>query len=197
MARCGVEQNIKYFDKATENKLYYLSLLERAKKRDPDAVLKLALSWYHGTYTVRDEMKGLYYLEMADMLGADIPSAYYIFMGDERWHGTFFEKDTEKALLYYGKAADKGQEFAYECIGDIYYESDPADYEKAYLCYMTPENKSPDALYKLGEMYRMGLYVEQDVKRALEYYRETINTGYTMDDHYILAEKRLRELEAV
>jgi hypothetical protein len=42
MARCGVEQNIKYFDRATETKLYYLSLLERAKKRDPDAVLKLA-----------------------------------------------------------------------------------------------------------------------------------------------------------
>ena len=58
-------------------------------------------------------------------------------------------------------------------------------------------HKSPDALYKLGEMYRMGLYVEQNIKKALEYYRETINTGYTMDDHYILAEKRLRELEVV
>ena len=74
----------------------------------------------------------------------------------------------------------------------------PADYEKAYA-YFTKDDgkKSFCTRYALGEMYRQGLYVEQDVQKAWDYYTGIATDRspyYELDDYYWRACYRLGSL---
>ncbi len=121
----------------------------------------------------------------------------YIWMADAFSRGELVEKDVKRAIEFYLKAADEGISFGYECIGDLYFKGNgvPVDYEKAYKYIMKSRKKSGMSFYLLGEMYRQGLYVKQNMSRARQYYRRAIGDGKYPEykDMYAeFAEERLK-----
>ena len=103
----------------------------------------------------------------------------YIWIGDMFEEGRVTKRDVRKAIEFYQKAADEGISFGYECIGKIYYDGKgiDSDYEKAYKYIMKSRKKSGMSFYLLGEMYRQGLYVKQNMSRARSYYRKALGDG--------------------
>ena len=119
------------------------------------------------------------WFEYIKRLAAAGDTVGYIWMGDILAEGKYTKKDAHKAIEFYQKAADEGTGFGYECIGKIYYDGNgvPTDYEKAYKYIMKSRKKSGMSYFLLGEMYRQGLYVKQNMSRAKEYYRKVVGDG--------------------
>ena len=120
-----------------------------------------------------------------------------IMLGDAYKDGTGVDRDPQKAIECYQKAAESGISFGNECIGLMYYYGDviPQNYQAAYE-YFTKESKKKSfcTLYALGEMFRCGRYVERDEGRACEYYKMIVYSDesyVTLDDYYWRACYRL------
>ena len=148
------------------------------------------------------DVNRLYYDTLCD-LAADNEAAAYIMLGDAVLHGTGCDQNAEEAIRWYEKAAENGQRFGNECIGEMYYfgEYVTQDYKKAYEYYTKDEGrKSFCTLYHLAEMYRQGLYVKKDLAMACRYYSEIVYDGkdkrITIDDYYWRACYRLSRLYA-
>ena len=160
-----------------------------------DAYYGLGRMYYYGNYVRKDRRRAFELYETADEMGADIPSVEYIFMGDKRKVGEYLEKDEDMALKWYRRAAEKGEEFGYECMGEIYFAR--GDYEKAYECFLRVNSGSACAKYHLGYMYEKGLCVVQNIDQAIGYYRSIVSGAGRwdkVDDHYARAKRRLAEL---
>ncbi len=79
------------------------------------------------------------------------------------------EPDYERAEEYYLKAEELGDRQATENLGYIYYygRTGEADYEKAYHRFVKGAlDGHVISLYKIGDMYKNGYYVKQDLKEA-------------------------------
>lgn len=127
-------------------------------------------------YSDEYDIDKLYYDTLCDLAEAK-ETASYIMLGDAVLHGKGCEQNTEEAIHWYEKAAENGERFGNECIGQIYYFGKyiGQDYKKAYEYFIKDEDKkSYCTLYFLGEMYRQGLYVEKDLTQAYEYYKEIV-----------------------
>ena len=112
-----------------------------------------------------------------------------ILVGDAYAYGEGVPQDAQEAIRWYKKAIKAGATFVYENIGLLYFEGlgVTVDYKKAFN-YFTRDyfsknkyGKSMSTLYSLGEMYRQGLYVEQDIDQACEYYMRIV---YNPSDSY-------------
>ena len=139
-------------------------------------------------------------LEYVKKMAADGDVVGYIWLADAFVKGELIHKNINKAIEFYHKAADEGVGFGYECIGKLYYEGKdiPADYEKAYRFIMKSRKKSGMSYYYLGEMYRLGQYVNQNNSRARQYYRRALGDGKypEYEDMYSeFARKRLEGYE--
>ena len=120
-----------------------------------------------------------------------------IILADQFRKGTYGKKEPLEAIKLYRKAVDAGISFGLECIGHLYYlgEGVEKDYKKAFE-YMTKESKqkAPETNFYLGEMYRDGLYCEQDDNKAIAMYIQIITGENTwMDMFYPLAAFRLAQ----
>ena len=86
-------------------------------------------------------------------------------------HGYTPNKETniDKAIKYFEKAAKNNYIYAYNNLGKIY--EDKKDYQKAFEHYLKSANDEESwACNKVGEYYRLGLYVEKDLEKAFHYY---------------------------
>ena len=86
-----------------------------------------------------------------------------------------------KAYAYYKAAADRGYEKAYVKMGDIYISkyypfNDKAKsdkyYQKAFKIYSQKADRSGEACYELGNMYKNGLGVARDMDQAKFYFKK-------------------------
>ena len=151
---------------------------------------------YSGEY----DIDKLYYDTLCDLAEGD-DTAAYIMLGDAILRGTGCKQNAEEAIRWYEKAAEKGEYFGNECIGEMYYSGEyvTQDYKKAYEYFTKDEGrKSFCTLYHLAEMYRQGLYVKKDLATAYKYYSEIVYDGeekrITIDDYYWRACYRLSRL---
>ena len=90
------------------------------------------------------------------------------------YSGLGVQQDMDKAAYWYEKAAALGSRKAMSNLGYVHYYgrgSHPVDMEKAYR-YFSKAALLGDvcALYKCGDMYLKGLYVEADEKAAFSLY---------------------------
>ena len=82
--------------------------------------------------------------------------------------------DYETAMKYYEAAAEKGVTQALVNLGYCHYYGrvTPVDYERAFQCFSKAaaedEDVSPEAFFKLGDMYLWGNYVEKDPSAAFK-----------------------------
>lgn len=84
-----------------------------------------------------------------------------------------FEQSFEKAMFYYKLAAARGNRQARENLGYCYYygRGGAPDYEAAFRCFsLGAFEGSAVSLYKIGDMYLKGLYVEKDEQEAFRIY---------------------------
>ncbi len=135
---------------------------------------------------------------MKKLAEAGRPEAY-VQLADMFLHGTGVNKNVEMAMDLCQKAADAGEITAYGFMGLVYYDGEelPQDYKKAYDLLIKAGERSNEILYKLGEMYRLGLYVDQDTDKARECYQKVVDMGEFMpgsglDTYFHCAEERLK-----
>tara|TARA_B100001248_G_scaffold262737_1_gene262067 strand:- start:73717 stop:75984 length:2268 start_codon:yes stop_codon:yes gene_type:complete len=90
-------------------------------------------------------------------------------------------QDTEKALRWYKKAGKHGDNDGRFYAAEIYRVGASqgsivaVDSKKAYLLYKkAAQHKHASSLMRLGEFYANGIYVQQDVFDAIDYYLEAI-----------------------
>ncbi|MDR0301884.1 MAG: sel1 repeat family protein [Treponema sp.] len=110
----------------------------------------------------------------------------------------FVESDYKKAEYYYNEAINtkpidfndnKNTADALNSLGYCYYygRNNKPDYKKAFQCYGKAAclNHS-NAMYKIGDMYKEGLYVKKSIKAAFYWYKKSYRYC-SQNDHYITA----------
>ena len=99
-------------------------------------------------------------------------------------HG--FELNFKLAMQYYKKAAKLGNRCAQENLGYCYYygRDGKPDYKKAFHYFsLGAFTDRLTSLYKIGDMYLNGLYVEKNEKEAFYIYQHCLDTmSYTEKD---------------
>lgn len=95
--------------------------------------------------------------------------------------GVGAEVDMQRAIKYYSKAADLGDDLAKSNLADIYRKGTngvPRDYTKAYELYKSCH--IPYAYYRVGEALEFGRGVEKNVEKAKQYYRVAYREGHPL-----------------
>ena len=95
-------------------------------------------------------------------------------------YGEGVEQDYTKALEWYNKAANAGNDSAMYSIGYMYDygEGVEQDYSKALEWYNKAANAGNSAaINNIGYMYEFSKGVEQDYSKALEWYNKAVNAG--------------------
>lgn len=120
---------------------------------------------------------------ITDMFGLEIADGNDDAMNDlgaQYYDGSRgFEQSFEKAVYYYKMAAAQGNRQAQENLGYCYYYGSDGvpDYEKAFHYYaLGAFDGHLISLYKIGDMYANGLYVEKNPKEAFFIYMRCIET---------------------
>lgn len=89
-----------------------------------------------------------------------------------------FSQDFTKAVECYKIAAENGSRQAQENLGYCYYygRNMPVDYEKAFHYFaLGAFDGHPISLYKIGDMYRNGYYVEKNLREAFHIYSHCLD----------------------
>jgi TPR repeat protein len=90
-------------------------------------------------------------------------------------NGEGVERDYNKAIYWYQRAAEHGHKVA-QCNLGVIYRNTPAiekDYKKAFFWFSESAKQGyRDAQLNLGVMYKYGEYVEQDYKKATHWFSE-------------------------
>ena len=85
------------------------------------------------------------------------------------------EINLNKAMEHFELAAKHNYTYAYNNLGKIYEEKQ--DYQNAFNYYLKSANEEESwACNKIGEFYRLGLYVEKDINKAFNYYKIGANS---------------------
>ena len=88
------------------------------------------------------------------------------------------EINIDKAIKHFELAAKNDYIYAFNNLGKIYEEQ--KNYQKAFEYYLKSANEEESwACNKVGEFYRLGIYVEKDLNKAFEYYTIGANTSIT------------------
>lgn len=96
---------------------------------------------------------------------------------DMMWLGGYYyeKKLFDLALKYYEMAASYDYDYAYECLGYIWYygRTGVKDYEKAFKYFSKMMEKGNlQATYKVADMYKNGYFVEKNQKKYEEMIEE-------------------------
>jgi len=95
----------------------------------------------------------------------------------------YLKTNKEKSIEYFNKAIEHDYVYAYNNLGKIYEEE--KNYKKAYEYYLKSAEKEESwSCNKLGEFYRLGLYVEKDIKKALYYYNLATDVPISLLEYY-------------
>lgn len=184
----------------TPGKEYNLyELLQKADEGDLNA-METVVSLLAAEGYITDDPEGeiaerqIQYLEKLAEAGKAFAC---IMLGDAHQKGQGTAKNVKEAIRWYEQAVANGIPFGNECIGLLYYEGKdiPVDYQKAYEYFTKDERKkSFCTTYSLGEMFRKGLFVSKNDKKACDYYEAIVydDSPYAeLDDYYWRACYRL------
>ena len=115
-----------------------------------------------------------------EIQASDNPIAEYMYYEAYCYATGGAQKDIQKAILWYQKAAEEGHGKAMVALGEIYRKGNgvPKDIEEAFLWYEKSARVGyVDAMLILGNAYKVGEDVCQDVERAMFWYEKSANAG--------------------
>ncbi len=189
----------KYEDCGDIGNAYRYYLEAALAENDGKAISVLADMYLEGEYVHEDSDKAGHYYGIAYDQGLWVIPWRLILAG------SYWEKrsnDNEENLIlamkYYQAAADQGERFGNECLGQVYYKL--GEYDKAYENLKNIKWRNPCGLYYLGRLYDEGRGVERNLDMAIELYKRVVKIGmevverYGEDDHCMMAKQRLNEL---
>lgn len=109
-------------------------------------------------------------------------------LGSMYYNGVYFDENRLKALEYYETACDMGCQLAYSNLAFCYYYGGngvKVDYRKAFRYFSEGANlfNDPNCLYKVGDMYRYGKYVEENANKAFQMYVRALNACNNDNSH--------------
>ncbi len=95
--------------------------------------------------------------------------------------GIEIDKDTDKAIELYNKAFKSGYTDAMVLCGDAYMtKATAADSLQAIKCYQKVAiQKNPNAMYRLGCLYRDGAGVNKNHAKAWDYFQKALGAGHS------------------
>lgn len=101
-------------------------------------------------------------------------------LGVMYYKGDGVSRNYQKALEYFQKVPLDQNPVVSRYLGDIYLNNASLrDYAKALQYYeLSAKQKDLSAYFSLGEMYRKGLGVEQDMTQAITYYKYAASQNY-------------------
>ena len=190
----------------------YKYFLEAALTEDDGyAMYELGDMYLDGEYVRCDHAKAGHYFGMAYDKGADIPR-FVLIIAANYWELKALEdkkecpevnisrnKDFQNAVRFYRIAAERGESFAYDCLGALYFKID--EYENAFEYLKKTDGRNPCGLYYLGRLYEEGLGVDPDIEMAISNYKKAIKLGQLSETEYDVADeyagnaiRRLEEL---
>lgn len=113
-------------------------------------------------------------------------------LGAIYYQGSFVKQDYTKAVELYEMAAESDESeiasIAVTNLGYCHYygRNIPVNYQKAFSCYLKGALKfnNVNCYFKLGDMYKKGLFVEKDEKFAFDFYKLAHENCYTDNDVY-------------
>ena len=119
-----------------------------------------------------------------------------LYYGDKGDKNEFVENDYSKAIYWYNKAKNKKiLDVLENCnidalnnLGYCYYygRNNKLDYKKAFLSFAKATClKHPNAMYKIGDMYKNGYFVEKNVNTSFYWYKKSFY--YSHNYKYIKA----------
>ena len=173
--------------------------LQKADEGDPDAMFTAVSYMAAEGYIGKDaepEINERYMSYLERLVEAGRTDAL-IMLGTALVNGEAASRDPQEAIRLFSLAAEKGESFGNECMGMMYYEGDavPGDFQKAFEFFTKNEgDKSFCTYYALGEMYRLGLYVERNEETACGYYAKIAyskSKHREIDDYFWQAQYRL------
>ena len=138
-----------------------------------------------------DYITALYEAEIADGNHHAMNNLGALYYGGDRG----FEQSFEKAVKLYKQAAERGSQVAQENLGYCYYygRDMDVDYEKAFQYFaLGAFNGYPVSLYKIGDMYRKGLYVAKNPFEAFLLYNRALREATDEDSKRISGPVHLR-----
>lgn len=134
------------------------------------------------------------------MKAADMEhSPSLVVLADLYLKGKGVEKDINKGIQLYIKAAQLGNYYAAGYIGDLYYNGCKPyivqDKSRAIeLLKYAAKGQNAEAAYRIGMCYYLGDGVRKDEKKALDYFKIAVNASYPMANN-IYALLAYREAE--
>lgn len=122
-----------------------------------------------------------------------------IMLADRYAGGAMGRKDGGKALELYSQAVQLGEIYGNECMGAMYFfgRGVKQDYAKAFKYLKLNKRWSFQGKYILGEMYRQGLHVKKNLKKATDFFERiayTDNPYDQKDSFFPCAQFRLAQL---
>ncbi len=103
-------------------------------------------------------------------------------VGEMYRDGIGVEHSSSKAIEWLTKTAKMGYRIAWFTIGQMYetgYDDLKQNYEMA-ICYYQEARKHGYyvASFHIAEMYERGIHFDKDIKKAMDYYKESAESGY-------------------
>jgi len=154
---------------------YFLIASEQNHPRASLLIADMFLKNKIGNSSKEDIEKAISYLNKAVSLGS---------VAALNKLGLFYLKsDKKNAIEYFKKAISYDYVYAYNNLGKIY--EDEKNYEKAFNYYIKSAEKEESwACNKLGEFYRLGLYVDKNYEKAFYYYNLATNVPVYLLEYY-------------
>lgn len=170
---------IDYFEKAAEQKKGYCSF---------DAMFQLHIIWFSDEYIKADWREAGKWFERKEECRGYSSAEALLCIGDYWYDGDYDsdEKDFERAVDWYQKAADKGMTEAQYKLGQCYFNGEGVkeDKEKAFRLYIKASegNKDyegyPKAQNKLAICYMYGYGTSKDDQKGLKWFQTAAENGY-------------------
>jgi len=154
---------------------------------DDDKILWVFRNVSHGKDQSRKQLRQMYYeghgtdslrCEIVEFMTShakkdDLDSI--IFLGHIYSAGFGVEKDYEFAHSWYEKAAKQNNAGAQLAMGDFHYHKE--EYDKAIIWYEEAGKQNKKTAYiRLSRIYKLGLGVDVDLKKALEYKNQAVSS---------------------
>ena len=184
----------------SKEEIYKVKTLEqKISTGDLDAMMSYAEFFERHTENITDEIaKKIVKCYETCLAEGNLTAA--LNLGAMYYCGEFIPRDFKKAKTYYEMATASDEEEIYIrawCnLGYCYYygRDIPVDDEKAFYCYLRGATSGDaNCLYKIGDMFRYGRFVKQDISMAVFFYQRAWDEVYKSDWSYPDVCKRIGE----
>lgn len=146
-----------------------------------------AQMYFNGDGVEVNDEEGIKWLNMAAQNGHDEAQCH---LGACYYNGDKLERDYNKAVKLFMMSKEKENPLAYICLGLAYLEGNGVEKrnrKKAYDCFKKAhELGEPIGTYRLANCYYIGIGVEKNLLKALNYYEKAIKWGYASDIEILL-----------